>query len=196
MSALLMVVLLAAADPDPLREFKARVDAYVLLHRTLEAGTPPRVITRDPAQILFASDALADAIVAARPDAKQGDIFTRESTRYFRERILTALAGMDLDRYLDELYEGENFRNLRAAIHARDPQCRVPSGIPMEVLWALPSLPDDLEYRIVGRDLALWDEHAALIVDFIPNAFPEQSFTRERRRPWPIPALRGRQLGG
>jgi hypothetical protein len=188
MSAFLIVTLLLAADPDPLREFQARIDAYVLLHQTLEAGTPPRVITRDPAQILFASDALADAIVAARPAARQGDIFTPEATRIFRERIHLALAGVNVDRYLDELYEGENFRNLRAVIHGRDPHCRVPSGLPMAVLWVLPALPGELEYRIVGRDLALWDEHAALIIDFIPNAFPEQSFTSERSRPWPLPA--------
>jgi hypothetical protein len=186
MSAILIVALLVAADPDPVRDFQARVDAYVRLHRTLEAGTPPRVITRDPAQILLASDMLADAIVAARPQARQGDIFTRDVARVFRERIQVALGGVDVDRYLDELYEGENFRNLRAAIHARDPYCRVPSGLPMALLWSLPGLPGELEYRIVGRDLALWDEHAALIIDFIPNAFPEQSFTRERSRSWPL----------
>lgn len=196
MSAFLIVTLLLAADPDPLREFQARVDAYVLLHQTLEAGTPPRVITRDPAQILFASDALADAIVAARPHARQGDIFTAEATRVFRDRIQVALSGVSFDRYLYELYEGEKFRNLRAVIHGRDPHCRVPSGIPMALLWALPALPGELEYRIVGRDLVLWDEHAALIIDFIPNAFPEQSFTSQRSRSWPLPAVITRRSRG
>jgi hypothetical protein len=196
MSAFLIVTLLLAADPDPLRDFQARVDAYVLLHRTLEVGTPPRVITRDPAQILFASDALADAIVAARPNARQGDIFTPEATRFFRERIHLALAGVNVDRSLDELYEGENFRSFRAVIHARDPQCRVPSGLPIALLWVLPELPGELEYRVVGRDLALWDEHAAIIVDFIPNAFPERSLTSERSRSWPLPALVTRRSRG
>ena len=138
MSAFLIVALLLSADPDPLRDFLARVDGYVLLHRTLEAGTPPRVITRDPTEIVFASDALADAIVAARPRARQGDVFTKEATRYFRERVQLALTGVDVDKYLAELYEGENFRNLRAAIHARDPYCRVPSGLPIALLWVLP----------------------------------------------------------
>lgn len=195
MPVFLIVAMLVGTDPDPVREFQSRVDAYLLLHRTLEAGTPPRAITRDPAQIVYAADALADAIIEARPHARQGEVFTREVTRYFRERIQSALAGVDFDRFLAELYEGENFRDFRAAIHARDPQCRVPSGLPMVVLWELPELPDELEYRIVGRDLALWDEHAALVVDFIPNAFPEQSFTRERSWPWPAPALKNRPSG-
>jgi hypothetical protein len=195
MAAFLMLTLLLAADSDPLREFQARVDAYVLLHHTLEASTPPRVITRDPAQILVASDALADAIIAARRHARQGDIFTPAAARVLRDRIHLALSGVSVDRYLDDLYEGENFRNFRAVIHARDPYCRVPSGLPMALLWALPQLPGELEYRIVGRDLALWDEHAGLIIDFIPNAFPEQSFARERSRSWPLPAIIRRPCG-
>lgn len=178
MVALLLVALASwnsASEDPPLREFQARLGEYVLLHRTLEAGTPPRVITRDPAEIRAASDALAAAIVAARPDARQGDIFTPAAARVFRERILLALAGLDLTEYLDELYEGGDFRSLQAVIHGRDRECRIPSGLPPALLWALPELPEEIEYRIVGRDLALWDEHAAMIVDFIPNAFPEQS---------------------
>jgi hypothetical protein len=66
----------------------------------------------------------------------------------------------------------------------------------MALLWALPALPGELEYRIVGRDLVLWDEHAALIIDFIPNAFPEQSFTSERSRSWPMPPLITRRSRG
>jgi hypothetical protein len=57
-------------------------------------------------------------------------------------------------------------------------------GLLTQEVWLLPELPSEPEYRIVGRDLALWDEHAALIVDIIPGAFPELSFTRARIRPW------------
>jgi hypothetical protein len=129
-------------------------------------------------ELLAASDALADAIVAARPNARQGDIFTPTVTKIIRKRIALALVGLDTDRYLDDLYEGVNFSGLRAAIHARDPHSRVPLGLPVGLLWVLPELPNEIEYRLVGRDLALWDEHAALVVDFIPNAIPEQSFAR------------------
>jgi hypothetical protein len=34
-----------------------------------------------------------------------------------------------------------------------------------------PELPEDVEYRIVNHDLVLWDIHADLVVDFLPNAF-------------------------
>ena len=41
---------------------------------------------------------------------------------------------------------------------------------------ALPVLPVELQYRIVGADLVLVDLHANLIVDILRDALPE--FTR------------------
>lgn len=177
MSALCLIVGLLIVEPQaPLREFDTRVEAYVALHRALEVRTPPRASTPDPARIIAASDALAAAIVAARPTARQGDIFTPAIVQEFRARIRLACARIDIDHYLADLYEGEDFRTLRAEVHARDSLARVPNGVPVPLLGVLPELPDELEYRIIGRDLALWDEHAAMVIDFIPNAFPQQSF--------------------
>jgi hypothetical protein len=192
MPTVMIIALVGTWLADPLLEFHARVEAYGLLHRTVEAETPPRTVTGDPTAVALASDALADAIIAARPHARQGDIFTPDVTRYFEHCIRGALAGVSNDRRLSELYEGDDFRNLRAKVHARDPEGRVSTSVPPTLLWALPELPAELQYRIIGRDLALWDEHAALVVDFIPNAFPKQSFTRERSQPWPMLALAAR----
>jgi hypothetical protein len=38
------------------------------------------------------------------------------------------------------------------------------------VLAALPALPPELQYRIVGDALALIDVHAGLVVDVLPDA--------------------------
>lgn len=165
----------AATEERAIREFVKRVDAYVALHRQLERGLPPLTVTRDPAQILAASDALANAIIAARPGAKQGDLFTPEVTAAFRTDILQALGGAEIQHYLEELYEGEDFERLHAVIHGRNMQGLVPAGIPLPLLWTLPELPAEVEYRVIGRDLALWDHHASMVVDFIPHAFPELS---------------------
>jgi hypothetical protein len=43
---------------------------------------------------------------------------------------------------------------------------------PPALLNRLPPLPQELAYRIVGRDLTLKDTKAGLIVDLIPNAIP------------------------
>ncbi len=48
----------------------------------------------------------------------------------------------------------------------------VPFGfVPPQMLAALPRLPAELQYRIIGNALVLLDHHANLIVDFLPDAF-------------------------
>jgi hypothetical protein len=44
--------------------------------------------------------------------------------------------------------------------------------MPPAVLAALPKLPEEIRYGFVGRALVLLDEHADIIVDFVPDAFP------------------------
>jgi len=44
--------------------------------------------------------------------------------------------------------------------------------VPMVVLERLPLLPDELEYRLIGRTLVLWDIDADLILDVLPDAIP------------------------
>jgi hypothetical protein len=46
------------------------------------------------------------------------------------------------------------------------------STMPASMLEALPTLPDGLEYRFVGKHLILRDTKANIIVDFIYNAVP------------------------
>jgi hypothetical protein len=37
----------------------------------------------------------------------------------------------------------------------------------------LPKMPEELEYRFVGRNLVIMDEHAHLIADFVSDAIPQ-----------------------
>jgi hypothetical protein len=43
---------------------------------------------------------------------------------------------------------------------------------PLPVLEAVPPLPGVLGYRLIGRDVVLWDEEACLVVDLIADALP------------------------
>jgi hypothetical protein len=43
--------------------------------------------------------------------------------------------------------------------------------VPPQLLQVLPPLPPELQYRIIGRSLVLWDHHANLVVDYLPGAF-------------------------
>ena len=46
------------------------------------------------------------------------------------------------------------------------------STMPPAVLKILPKMPEELEYRFVGRTLVIMDVHAHVIADFIPDAIP------------------------
>jgi hypothetical protein len=60
------------------------------------------------------------------------------------------------------------------SIHLRFPVASQMATMPPSLLAALPELPRELEYRIVGNYLVLRDVDAALILDYIPAAVPRK----------------------
>jgi hypothetical protein len=57
-------------------------------------------------------------------------------------------------------------------INVKYPEKEPLSTVPPNVLLSLPKVPEELEYRFVGKYLILRDARANIIVDFIPNAIP------------------------
>jgi hypothetical protein len=159
-----------------MQAFEDRVTRYVLQHRLLEATVPPLQPTRDVRQIDMAVQALAVRIRLARTDARPGDLITPEAGLVFRRRIAACLtaewAAVLADNAAEVEEEGVPAGPpvvLRVNMTWPEP---VPFGVvPPQLLAALPRLPDELQYRIVGNALVLWDHHANLIVDFLPDAF-------------------------
>lgn len=154
-----------------LRLFSQRVDAYAALHRRLEGPLPPLTPTKEVLRNDAARQLLANAIRQARPAAKQGDIFEPAVAMVFRALVAGALKGRDIEGFLVELSEEHpSMHGVRPVVNAP-----LPAGatheMPAVLLHVLPALPEDVEYRIVDHDLVLWDIHANLVVDFIPNAF-------------------------
>jgi len=60
--------------------------------------------------------------------------------------------------------------SMRLQVNATYPATEPLQTLPPNLLANLPQLPEDVEYRVVGRDLVLRDVDANIIVDFIPNA--------------------------
>jgi hypothetical protein len=54
-------------------------------------------------------------------------------------------------------------------VNATYPEGNPLPTVPATILQALPTLPPDVEYRIVDRNLILRDVDANIIVDFIPR---------------------------
>jgi hypothetical protein len=58
--------------------------------------------------------------------------------------------------------------------YLRFPAANEMATMPPSLLRALPPLPVELEYRLVGEHLVLRDVKAAMILDYIPNAVPRR----------------------
>jgi hypothetical protein len=149
--------------------FHERVEAYAALHRRL-APAPDSVSITDPISKLLTRNYLASALRGARHTADQGEIFTPEVATLFRWMLADAIGELDGERFLAELNGGEPVaRGMHPTVN--EPYTMLPLyRVPIDVRLGLPPIPADLDYRIAGHDLVLWDLYAGIVVDFVPNA--------------------------
>ena len=166
-----------------LAEFTARVEQYVELQKKLSQAAGPLDETKSPTEIAVRERGLAAAIQAARPNARQGDIFTKDAstifTRVIREEFAqrSKMAVEDRDEAQDELPD------FTPTVNQVYPSTYPLATFPPGVLRRIPALPKQLEYRFVQRHLILRDTEANVIVDIIPNAAPVIERTTPRRPP-------------
>ena len=101
----------------------------------------------------------------ARDGARQGDIFTAAIGVEFREVLRLE---MDADTWTAIM--DDNPGEFSNRINGTYPGRRPLSTVPPNILARLPRLPEDVQYRFVGRHLILLDTRANLILDRIPYA--------------------------
>lgn len=101
----------------------------------------------------------------ARAEAKQGDIFTPTISVAFRKALLLEMNANTWAAIMDD-----NPGELSVQINGSYPEGKPLSTVPPNILAVLPRLPDDIEYRFLGRDLILLDTRASVILDRIPYA--------------------------
>jgi hypothetical protein len=157
---------------DALAVFTAATHQYALTHRRIEQQLEPMVITANPEEIFRAIERMAAAMKAVRPNARQGDFFAPALAPVLRSRIATALVTHGFTREdvrIAELAEGIDSTKVTLRVNESFPWIFATPMFPC-VLAALPALPPELQYRIVGDQLALIDVHAGLIVDVLPDA--------------------------
>jgi hypothetical protein len=157
----------ARVNPDAkvLADFTARVKAYDDLRKKVDDGAPTLKETEEAGKIKIAQDALAQRIMAARGQAKRGEIFTPEISTRFRRLLRPELKDADTK----QLIRDDNPGNVKFKVNGPYPSAEPLSTVPPNVLASLPELPADLEYRFVGRHLILRDSRANLVVDYIAN---------------------------
>jgi hypothetical protein len=161
----------ANAQDKATERFIERVQAYMELRSDFTEMVPPLNSSLEPTAIERASNALAGALRAARPQAKIGDVFAPDIVVAFRQRIDDALRqqGRAAEHLLAEMASEASLFHSRLAVNARfDWSCS--AATPAFLIAALPPLPGELQYRFVDGDLMLVDVPARLIVDIMPLA--------------------------
>jgi len=155
-----------------LGDFNTRIEQYVRLHRRLERALPLHLFT-DSEDMSEAVTALHTAIAEARPNARAGTIFTPAIAAIFTERLERAVA--TLGPVPAKIAISMNLGYLAGVpepvINGRFPAIRYARAWPALVA-ALPELPEELQYRFIGRDVVLVDVHADLVVDIVKEALP------------------------
>ena len=146
-------------------DFSTRVWDYFELRSELEKGLPALTVTDDPAEIRRAMRARAERIRAARAGAREGDMFTPTISVEFRKVLI-----LEMDANTWAAIMDDNPGEFSHQINGTYPEGKPFSTVPPNILAALPRLPEDIEYRFLGRHLILLDTRANLILDRIPFA--------------------------
>lgn len=166
-------------DPEPanIREaqiiaaFEGRVKEYSSLRERLEDKLPKLPKDATPEQIKAHKVKFEQIVRSARPNAKQGDIFSPDIARYIRSTIRNTYKGETLQALRAEIIEAET-QGVPVRVNYTYPESKELLQVPATLLLKLPQLPKQVKYRFVGKHMLLVDRENGLIVDYMLNAFP------------------------
>jgi hypothetical protein len=166
---LLSYAIAQKSDEGVVKEFQNRIDNYLSAKKKQDIAKKP---TDSPGKLAQEKQQTAEKTQAARPEAQQGDIFTPSVATYFKKQIEGTLRGPNGEKVRASLRHAEPLPNVQLKVNAKYPKNLPLQSTPPTLLMNLPQLPKELQYRIVGSTLVLYDMSSGLIVDFIPNAVP------------------------
>jgi hypothetical protein len=147
--------------------FQKRVEAYLALRARIAEKVPEVKETGDPAKISARERALGEAIAAARASARPGDLIGSDFAPHLAGIVAAdwkTRRAADRKALLSEMPAG-----VTLAIGKPYPAELPLVSVPPALLAKLPTLPEELEYRLVGRHLVLRDRDANVVVDILTN---------------------------
>lgn len=162
----------ALQDAQALDDFNARVQAYISIHHQAEqeAGlAPDPKVLGSAKEIADRKRTMAKHIAMLRTKAHEGDIFTAELKSYFA-RALDSAYQVNPEAFSAALACVPKTEERTVAVNAVYPEHLGYSVMTATLLRHLPLLPQELEYRIVNRDLIIRDREANLIIDVMRTA--------------------------
>jgi hypothetical protein len=164
-----------ADDAMGFKDFSDRVQAYLKLQKTAEAGLPVLKPTDLPEVIKAHQQALARKIREARPAAKAGEIFTPAACEAFRRASRAPLEGPHAANSIAYMQSDAPDPSMTLLVNGIYPDTAPIAALPPALLAAYPALPVEVAYRVVGRALILVDVTSGLIVDVARLILPPAS---------------------
>src|SRR5688572_8519096 len=153
-------------------DFAKRIDSYVKVRKELADSVGELDPSWSQVEIANRASKLGTALVAARANAKPGDIFTPEIAS-----ILATLIKEEYSRRPDAVQETredqqDELPDFVPQVNQVYPTTYPLATFPPALLPILPALPEQIEYRMVQNYLVLRDVEANVILDYLPNAVP------------------------
>src|SRR5688572_2208073 len=158
------------AQAAALRDFQQRLDEYVKMRTRLALKLVPLAPTASASELTTRQESLTAALREARKTAKQGDLIPIGVASQLRTIIAA-----DFKQRNPEARQAA-FEEVPAGfalvINRTYPAKEALPTVPPLLLAKLPVLPDDLQYRFVGRHLVILDGDTQMIVDYASNVLP------------------------
>ncbi len=149
-----------ADDVAVVKDFQARIAKYLEVHKQQGVAGKP---TDSPDKLADQKQQTAQKIRESRPE---------QIAAYFKKRLRATMRGRDGAKIRASLRHAEPLPDVPLQVNAKYPGNLPLQSTPPTLLLNLPRLPSELQYRIVGRALVLYDVPSNLIVDFLPGAIP------------------------
>ena len=159
----------ADADAVARQEFAEGIERYATLRARLEEPLPAFESRRDSWSLFVTRRYLASSVRTARARAVIGDVFTPDVAALFRTVIERAVYEIDIEGLVDEELDDDAFL-VDLIVNEPVPTWAL-QRLPATLVDRLPALPDAIYYARVGTSLILWDDHAEILIDALPEAF-------------------------
>jgi hypothetical protein len=153
-----------------LAEFQKRMQGYLELRGQLAQKLKPLSSTAESAELAARQDTLAAAVREARKGAKPGDIIPTRVADQIRKAISEDFRRRNTNTKRAVFQEVPD--SARPVVNRTMPDSLALATVPPLLLNNLPALPDNLQYRFMGRHVVLIDGDTRIIVDYILNVLP------------------------
>lgn len=170
---------LAGAENPAVEAFNHQVQEYMNVRKQAAAKVRPLGKNATPEAIEQHQKAFAQAIRDLRNHARPGDVFVPEIRLVLNSVLEKEFTGPEGPDNRATVKEGNPAHEKATGevepvieVNATYPKNAPLSTVPPALLFRLPKLPPELEYRFVGRAMIIRDREANIIVDFIRRAVP------------------------